>query len=476
MSVHVVFIPGLKGSVLKSKSRIVWPPKTTEFLFGINDETYTALKCSYLFTDDIIHHLKFFGISYFCIYDKIIKELRKEYGEDRVKVFPYDWRMSIDGITDTLLKFLENTFTIENNNYFYLVGHSLGGIVATNILKFKTNELINKKLIGICTLASPLLGSFDAFVNLYLLKTKNTYYLNLLTRDKMHSLITNYQSIYDVIPYDTIGKRILIDNNTNRSVVSFLTSMQEFMQKRMKKVPYINKLFNGYKFSINFRKRLFDFDHKCARMNISVGAKRQLEVVDFRFVNKKGIVYWHDHNNGGDGIVNFSKPERLTSRNDNVINENVHTSICKNDFIISTLKEEINRCIHCVVNSKILFAKISSNSFNECMKICKHTTKFYSIEVLCFLSSRFRGQHYLLKLSLKIDFFDRDWLLKGVACFDRDFKIISSYDNIFKKEMEITYAEIYLPVNKNDINFKLYLEVFNKHSGNSNTEKIIIKN
>ncbi len=477
MSTYIIFIPGLTGSVLKHGRDTIWPPKTTEFIFGIKKDNYRKLKYSQLRPDNIIYDTEVFGIPYCSIYRFIITELQKEYGTNVVKVFPYDWRKSVEETTEELFLYLKSLFNAKYNNHFYLIGHSLGGLVATNILKYKHDELIQKSLIGICTIASPLLGSFEAFVYLYLLKSKNKYYGNLLSKEKMHVLTVTYQSIYDLVPYDTIAERTIIGNEAHKSVMEFLFAMQTFMGGKMKTLPDINKLIKGYKFNVNFKKRLFDFNHNSTRMNIYISAKRQLEVVDLRHSKSdENIVYWYDYNTSGDGVVNHTSPERLTVSDFNDVDENVHTSICRNGFVVNTIKNEINRSTRCFFDGKCLFTKLRNNLFPQLIKHYQHSTNIYFLEIESYASSIKFNQHIMLKTCFKIRFTTREWYLKAVTCFDEKYKrLLSSYDNILEKNLNITSVEFYYFINSTNTSVKLYLEIQNSFNENSSTDIIDIK-
>ncbi len=94
-------------------------------------------------------------------YDGLI-ELLKNNGLEENKdffVWNYDWRKSMSDIENKFNDFV-NSKNLDNNDEVYLIGHSLGGVVArlwsqTNLDRFTIKEVI--------TLGSPHLGSLNSY-------------------------------------------------------------------------------------------------------------------------------------------------------------------------------------------------------------------------------------------------------------------------------------------------------------------------
>lgn len=94
-------------------------------------------------------------------YDGLIENLEKN-GLVRNQdffVWNYDWRKSISEIENNFNIFIESK-NISNNDEIYLIGHSLGGVVARIWGQEHSND---QRLKNIITLGSPHLGSLDVY-------------------------------------------------------------------------------------------------------------------------------------------------------------------------------------------------------------------------------------------------------------------------------------------------------------------------
>lgn len=163
---------------------------------------------------DAILHKKFVSQSEWKLapfikeYDGFINTLKAlNYVENKdYFIFSYDWRKSIDNISEDLNNFIENK--LPNEKHFSIVGHSFGGLVARIYQqKFKIDNL--KKII---TIGSPLKGAPQAYKaisageidqdnSLIWLAQKMILqlYRDQLKTDK-HIINENFQSIKDLLP------------------------------------------------------------------------------------------------------------------------------------------------------------------------------------------------------------------------------------------------------------------------------------
>jgi len=94
-------------------------------------------------------------------YDGLIESLEKNglvINEDFF-IWNYDWRKSISEIENNFNTFLESK-NICNNDEIYLIGHSLGGVVARI---WGQDHSTDQRLKNVITLGSPHLGSLDVY-------------------------------------------------------------------------------------------------------------------------------------------------------------------------------------------------------------------------------------------------------------------------------------------------------------------------
>jgi len=94
-------------------------------------------------------------------YDGLIEILEKNelIRDEDFFVWNYDWRKSISEIENKFNSFLESK-NISENDEIYLVGHSLGGVVAR---LWGQDHKDDRRLKNIITLGSPHLGSLDSY-------------------------------------------------------------------------------------------------------------------------------------------------------------------------------------------------------------------------------------------------------------------------------------------------------------------------
>lgn len=72
-------------------------------------------------------------------------------------LYPYDWRRPIDSLSNDLKTFIDSK--VPDGQKAYIIGHSMGGLVARDYVHKNGSEKINK----VFTLGSPHLGALDAY-------------------------------------------------------------------------------------------------------------------------------------------------------------------------------------------------------------------------------------------------------------------------------------------------------------------------
>lgn len=155
---YAVFVPGTMGSILATPGgEEVWPPTPTEVAFGYG--RVNKLLQDNLVVGDIIRE-----VSCFDVYKPLIDSFKamgfKESGAgDRLRVFPYDWRLDLETLADRLAATLDTVPSAATS--IAIVAHSMGGLICRLVLE--TGKFDAKPWFGkvdlFTTLATPHLGA-----------------------------------------------------------------------------------------------------------------------------------------------------------------------------------------------------------------------------------------------------------------------------------------------------------------------------
>jgi len=137
-------------------------------------------------------------------YDGLVEDLEKNglKKDEDFFVWNYDWRRPISDIENKFNTFV-NSKNISDTDEIYLVGHSLGGVVARIWGQDHQNDQRLKKVID---LGSPNLGSLDAYsvwnggVVVDIFKNFDSVMLQVLLSLENKSLIPNLDKIRDSVP------------------------------------------------------------------------------------------------------------------------------------------------------------------------------------------------------------------------------------------------------------------------------------
>ncbi|MGZ2488374.1 hypothetical protein ACVITL_006959 [Rhizobium pisi] len=155
----VVFVPGTMGTILKTpQGEEVWPPTALETQFGYKRKA--ELMRDDLVVGDIVRSVLCFGV-YQPLIDQLIDIGFKEgNATKRLHLFPYDWRLDLEGTADRLAAELSN-LAAHGATSIIIVAHSMGGLISRLVLesgKFKAQSWF-PKLNGFLALATPHLGA-----------------------------------------------------------------------------------------------------------------------------------------------------------------------------------------------------------------------------------------------------------------------------------------------------------------------------
>jgi pimeloyl-ACP methyl ester carboxylesterase len=173
----VVFLPGLLGSVLKKDGREIWGLASTIRSLGqlseSISESLTLHKDSV--SEGVTAHMLYGprvlpGFVSASGYRTVVSrlELMRASTGATVLHFPYDWRQPIGRTASLLRNFLEMHISQFDDTEIFLVGHSLGGLVAEYYAGCYDFEGAVRRVITIGTPFSGALKALEALANPFL--------------------------------------------------------------------------------------------------------------------------------------------------------------------------------------------------------------------------------------------------------------------------------------------------------------------
>ncbi|MEX0917928.1 MAG: hypothetical protein WDZ93_02130 [Candidatus Paceibacterota bacterium] len=231
----VVFLPGIKGSVLGKDGLVgndtLWPPTA-----GSNDLGQLALNgdgssTESVYVDGILNDFK--GSSVYQPFSNYADELVSTGAIEEWKSLPYDWRLApetiiadgvqtAEGVVD-LIEEIKEVADDSQTGKVTIVGHSMGGIMGKAIIREMESRGLENLFDNFVMVGSPQLGTPQAVASLLhgdgegipnysdLRKVSN----DLIVSSKEVRLIAqNMQSSYNLLPsrkyFDTITDPVIL--------------------------------------------------------------------------------------------------------------------------------------------------------------------------------------------------------------------------------------------------------------------------
>ena len=170
----VVFLPGIKGSVLKTGSDTLWPPT----IFS-DDMTQLAIdesgeSVNDIYVDGILD--TFYGTSIYAPFSEFMNSIVFEGVMNAWLPLPYDWRFSPEKILEDgvktesdmidLIEEIENLAAQSQTGQVTIIAHSMGGLMGKAIIK-KLEEMGKDNLIdSFVMVGTPQLGTPQAAATL----------------------------------------------------------------------------------------------------------------------------------------------------------------------------------------------------------------------------------------------------------------------------------------------------------------------
>ncbi|MBT2696535.1 hypothetical protein J7E79_03720 [Bacillus sp. ISL-40] len=189
----ILFVPGIKGSVLFEGDNKRWFPATLKDLESLEIKNTLEAK-------EILSHVTPFGATKYS--QVIYKGLLDEFG-DEIILHPYDWRRSLYDHVDTLAK---RIVSLSNHEKLTIVAHSMGGLLTKlALLRLEeTGENINININKFITIGTPWKGSPDSYKALVYgepgIYEELSDFFQILNVENTRKIARQYPSVYQLLP------------------------------------------------------------------------------------------------------------------------------------------------------------------------------------------------------------------------------------------------------------------------------------
>jgi pimeloyl-ACP methyl ester carboxylesterase len=229
----LIVVPGIMGSGLRHTGRdsngvqrneVVWGDQVS-VMWRTLARSPELLGSPHLEPTQVIREVKMGVLSVRHVYGPLLEFCTSNTGlgltlNTSLWPFPYDWRRDL---TDTASKLAELVERVPQP--VFIVAHSMGGLVARLMLNLHTNSATRVK--GVFQIASPIIGSSNAFITLKRHPSLgsiadpllNIYHkLDPTKQAKLMDALGNMQSLYQLLPPD--HEKILLQyGGTQRSAM-----------------------------------------------------------------------------------------------------------------------------------------------------------------------------------------------------------------------------------------------------------------
>lgn len=205
---NVLFLPGIKGSVLKINNDTVWPPS-----FWSDDLPELALtdggdSVNPVVVDGVLE--TFYGTPIYRGFTSFMDELVASGTTTEWKALPYDWRFSPeriladgirtpDGIKDPIEE-IEALAASSETGKVTIVAHSMGGLFGKAIIKKLQDEGKENLIDSFVMIGTPQLGTPQATASLLHGDSEGIGAGFIVNPAMSRKIAQNFQSTYDLLP------------------------------------------------------------------------------------------------------------------------------------------------------------------------------------------------------------------------------------------------------------------------------------
>ncbi len=214
----IIFVPGYKGSTLvNNRDEVVWL-SANEILFG--ESSVTIDNEFELTARDLLKKVKILPHLYeIDIYEECLERLENRLSkEEKLILFPYDWRKSNIETSETLLKFLDN-LSKQKPKSISIISHSMGGLSVAYLLANSQIDYLDKAVF----LGTPFRGTLKAFLDMSRPIEPILFNYRLFNRDSFIS----FGSAFELFPHPD-DSSFYDSNLKNRDIIYNSKNWKDF--------------------------------------------------------------------------------------------------------------------------------------------------------------------------------------------------------------------------------------------------------
>lgn len=213
----VIFLPGIKGSILKTGNDTLWPPT----FFNFNDVSQMALTSSGesvndVYVDGVVN--KFHGTKIYEPFSDFLNSLVSSNTINDWLPLAYDWRFSPEkiiqdgvktevGVIDIINK-IEQLAEHSKNGKVTIVAHSMGGLLGKAIIKKLAYEGKDNIIDSFIMVGSPQLGTPQAVASILHGDDEGILPLFIAHPVDMRSVAQNMPGAYNLLPSQSYFDKI----------------------------------------------------------------------------------------------------------------------------------------------------------------------------------------------------------------------------------------------------------------------------
>lgn len=204
----VVFLPGIKGSVLKTGNDQLWPPSTGNLLDWSDDILQLAIdpnsgeSVNPVTTDGILEN--FLGTPVYSGFTSYMDALVAS-STARIKEwkpFAYDWRFDPDTIVSQsdMVQQIEDIAHNSNTGKVTIVAHSMGGLVGKALIKKLDEEGKSGLVDSFVMVGTPQLGTPQAIASILHGAGEDIGFGFIVNPASVRTIVQNMPSAYELLP------------------------------------------------------------------------------------------------------------------------------------------------------------------------------------------------------------------------------------------------------------------------------------
>lgn len=240
---HLVIVPGMMGTALSYhgeaedlslREERVWSEDVTDLWRTLQTHPERLRPDCPLAVGNVIREFNLGGYAAREFYGKLVRRLRErgfKEEDGNITLFGYDWRQSLATSAEALKQLLQS-LSSQNSARLVVIGHSMGGLVAT-LAVHDLDADASQRIRCVIRLGSPCLGASKAFRTLRegprlasvfdairLLAEKQ----NPIVLARLLESLRTMPSLYELLPHDTETVLTTTSGRTSSAMANHLWS------------------------------------------------------------------------------------------------------------------------------------------------------------------------------------------------------------------------------------------------------------